>query len=98
MTVVRPVCLLPRRLSLLLALYRLSRPAPYGLGYPPNYRELMCETGITTTSIVAYNLRVLERDGYITAPPFGQDRSWAVNHDRLMFRTEAGVTSAWRYE
>jgi repressor LexA len=34
-------------------------------GYPPSIREVGDRVGISSTSVVDYNLRVLERDGYI---------------------------------
>jgi repressor LexA len=34
-------------------------------GYPPSIREIGGAVGISSTSVVDYNLRVLERDGYL---------------------------------
>ena len=34
-------------------------------GYPPSIREIGDRVGISSTSVVDYNLRVLERDGYL---------------------------------
>jgi repressor LexA len=34
-------------------------------GYPPSIREIGGAAGISSTSVVDYNLRVLERDGYL---------------------------------
>ncbi|MEE9284845.1 MAG: transcriptional repressor LexA [Dehalococcoidia bacterium] len=34
-------------------------------GYPPSVREIQEACGISSTSVVDYNLRLLERDGYI---------------------------------
>lgn len=34
-------------------------------GYPPSVREIGKEVGISSTSVVDYNLRILEREGYI---------------------------------
>jgi repressor LexA len=34
-------------------------------GYPPSIREIGTAAGISSTSVVDYNLRVLERDGYL---------------------------------
>ena len=34
-------------------------------GYPPSIREIGNRVGISSTSVVNYNLQVLERDGYI---------------------------------
>lgn len=38
-------------------------------GYPPSLREIMAGTGITSTSVAAYQLSRLERLGYITVTP-----------------------------
>ncbi|KKM97457.1 hypothetical protein LCGC14_1167810 [marine sediment metagenome] len=97
MTAVRPVCLPPRRLQVLLALHRLSRPTPWGLGYPPSHRELMSAASFTSTSNLNDNLCGLERAGLAIKPPRDQRRSWRVNYDRVMFETEDGVMSAWEY-
>jgi len=34
-------------------------------GYPPTIREIGAKVGISSTSVVNYNLGILERDGYI---------------------------------
>jgi repressor LexA len=34
-------------------------------GYPPSIRDIGTAVGISSTSVVDYNLRVLERDGYL---------------------------------
>jgi len=34
-------------------------------GYPPTVRDIQNECGISSTSVVDYNLKVLEREGYI---------------------------------
>jgi len=34
-------------------------------GYPPAIRDIASECGISSTSVVAYNLNILEREGYI---------------------------------
>src|SRR5205085_6175347 len=34
-------------------------------GYPPSIREIGDRVGISSTSVVDYNLKVLERDGHI---------------------------------
>src|SRR3954469_18731990 len=34
-------------------------------GYPPSIRDIGAAVGISSTSVVDYNLRVLERDGYL---------------------------------
>src|SRR5256885_15424525 len=34
-------------------------------GYPPSIREIGDRVGISSTSVVDYNLKVLERDGYL---------------------------------
>ncbi|MCE5258227.1 MAG: transcriptional repressor LexA [Chloroflexi bacterium] len=35
-------------------------------GYPPSIRQIGCDVGISSTSVVSYNLNVLQRKGYIT--------------------------------
>ena len=37
-------------------------------GYPPTYREIMGVLGISSTSVVAYHLRVLESQGVLRKP------------------------------
>ena len=34
-------------------------------GYPPTIRDIVSECGISSTSVVDYNLKILEREGYI---------------------------------
>ena len=34
-------------------------------GYPPSIREIGAAAGISSTSVVDYNLRILERDGLL---------------------------------
>src|SRR3954452_2981485 len=34
-------------------------------GYPPSIRDIGAAVGISSTSVVDYNLRVLEREGYL---------------------------------
>jgi repressor LexA len=38
-------------------------------GYPPSIREIGAAAGISSTSVVSYNLRRLEQGGYITRQP-----------------------------
>lgn len=38
-------------------------------GYPPSIRQIASKVGITSTSVVDYNLNVLEREGYIRRDP-----------------------------
>lgn len=38
-------------------------------GYPPTIREIGDAVGISSTSVVSYNLRVLERKGYLERSP-----------------------------
>jgi len=38
-------------------------------GYPPSIRQIAAKVGITSTSVVDYNLNVLEREGYIRRDP-----------------------------
>lgn len=34
-------------------------------GFPPSFREIMKYTGIVSTSVVSYHLKILERQGKI---------------------------------
>jgi len=38
-------------------------------GYPPSIRDIAKACGISSTSVVDYNLRILEREGYIRRAP-----------------------------
>ena len=38
-------------------------------GYPPSIREIGAAAGISSTSVVSYNLRRLEEQGYISRDP-----------------------------
>ena len=38
-------------------------------GYPPSIRDIVSGCGISSTSVVDYNLRILEREGYIRRHP-----------------------------
>ena len=38
-------------------------------GYPPSIRNIVAGCGISSTSVVNYNLNILERDGYIRRDP-----------------------------
>ena len=38
-------------------------------GYPPTIRDIVIECGISSTSVVDYNLNILEREGYIRRHP-----------------------------
>lgn len=38
-------------------------------GRPPTYREIMRETGITSTGLLAYHLGYLKRQGVVTWEP-----------------------------
>ena len=38
-------------------------------GYPPSIREIVTECGISSTSVVDYNLNILEKAGYIRRHP-----------------------------
>ena len=38
-------------------------------GYPPSIRDILSGCGISSTSVVTYNLRILEREGYIRRQP-----------------------------
>jgi repressor LexA len=39
------------------------------LGYPPTIRQIGSEVGISSTSVVDYNLNILEREGYLRRDP-----------------------------
>ncbi len=34
--------------------------------YPPSVREIQAETGVSSVSVVAHNMRILERMGYLS--------------------------------
>ena len=38
-------------------------------GYPPSIRDIVTDCGISSTSVVNYNLNILEREGYIRRHP-----------------------------
>ncbi|NIN69905.1 MAG: transcriptional repressor LexA [Anaerolineae bacterium] len=38
-------------------------------GYPPSIRDIGSAVGISSTSVVNYNLKILEREGYISRDP-----------------------------
>lgn len=99
----RPLCLSPRREAVLLALYRLARPYPWGLGHPPSTREILSEimhnTGVYcySNSTVWLDLDALWKLGLVKRPPVappgqGVARAWRPNYDRLLFVTVEGVT------
>ena len=94
----RPLCLSPRREAVLIALYRLARPTPWGLGYSPTIRELMYEVGGHSTSTVWMNLDALWELGLVHRPeqvPYleGVARAWRPNMERLQYVTQDGVTT-----
>ena len=37
--------------------------------YPPSVREIRAEAGVRSVSVVAYNMRILERMGYLSLTP-----------------------------
>jgi hypothetical protein len=47
-------------------------------GDSPTIREIMCEVGIPSTSVVGYNLNVLEARGLISRQSYGSSRRIAV--------------------
>lgn len=58
-----------------------------GHGYPPSMREICAATGVSSTSVVSYNLDRLEEAGYI-------DRDREISRGlRLTSAARAGVTS-----
>ena len=50
-------------------------------GYPPTYREIAAGAGLSSTSVVHYQLRALEEDGYITRVP-GSARAIAIKEQK----------------
>ena len=95
----RPLCLSPRREAVLLALYRLARPTPYGLGWPPSIREIAHEVGLWSTGSVWLQLDNLSRLDLVHRPKrgptgrLGVPRAWRPNYERLQYVTVAGVTT-----
>ena len=94
----RPLCLSPRRKAVLLALYRLARPTPWGLGYPPTIKEIMHATPCGSTSTVWLNLDALWELGLVHRAeqvPYleGVARAWRPNCERLQYVTQDGVTT-----
>ena len=88
----RPLCLSPRRKAVLVALYRLARPTPWGLGYSPTFMDVLRHTGVSSTSLIMYHLQSLWRDGLVTHEP-GVTRAWRPNYDRVLYVTQDGVTT-----
>ena len=58
-----PPSVLPERILDFLREYHADR------SYMPSIREIQAGCGISSTSVVDYNLRILERDGYIRRSP-----------------------------
>lgn len=87
-----PLCLPPRRRAVLIALYSLARPTPWGLGYAPTIRGLSRALGYRSTCGVSHQLAMLAQAGlaYQLAP--NTDRAWRPNYDRVLFVTQKGVT------
>ncbi len=87
-----------RRRAVLLALYRLGRPKPYGLGYSPSVREIMREIGGLSTSTAWRALVALSLMGLVTRSEHrcrgAKDAgNWHPNMERLQYITVAGVTT-----
>jgi len=55
----------PRQVNIL----RFLRDFGAEAGYPPTIRQIGAEVGISSTSVVSYNLKVLERKGYLERDP-----------------------------
>ena len=99
----RPLCLSSRRKAVLVALYRLARPWPWGLGYPPTIMELMHEVGGRSTSTVWLNLDALWGLGLVHRPEAvayfgGVARCWRPKYERLQYVTQDGVTTVREIE
>ena len=54
-----------RQEAILRAIDILSQRHPY----PPTVREIQAEAGVSSLSVVAYNMRNLERRGYLSLTP-----------------------------
>lgn len=54
-----------RQQAILRAIDALSQRQPY----PPSVREIQAEAGVSSVSVVAYNMRILERRGYLSLTP-----------------------------
>ena len=54
-----------RQEAILRAIGALSQRQPY----PPTVREIQAEAGVSSLSVVAYNMRILERRGYLSLTP-----------------------------
>ena len=48
---------------------RMARDFTREFGYPPTIRQIGAKVGISSTSVVSYNLKVLERKGYLQRDP-----------------------------
>jgi repressor LexA len=60
-------------------------------GYPPSIREIGAATGISSTSVVSYNLRRLEEAGYIDREPEVSRGLKLTDVARKAFTTDAVV-------
>lgn len=82
---------LPQRLEgLACALHVYRRETGYG----PSIRELRDITGTSTTSVIIYNLRKLERLG-LASIDYPSDRSARLNYERLVIQSLKGVMTVW---
>lgn len=54
-----------RQAAILRAIGTLADRQPY----PPSVREIRDEAGVSSASVVAYNMRILERMGYLSLTP-----------------------------
>ena len=92
----RPLCLTPRREAVLIALYRLARPRPWGLGRGPTVRELQEASGYRSTWMITWHLMKLRQSGLayrIQGDTATTARAWRPNYERLLYITQDGVTA-----
>ena len=95
----RPLCLSPRREAVLVALYRLARPTPWGLGWSPSLKEIAREVGLWSTGSVWGQLDNLSRLGLVMhewdtcVSGTRAARAWRPNYEQVLYVTQAGVTT-----
>ena len=51
------------------AMLKFIREFVHRHGYPPSIRDIAAAVGISSTSVVDYNLRILEKEGYLRRAP-----------------------------
>ena len=59
-------------------------------GYPPTIRQIGARVGISSTSVVSYNLKVLQRKGYLQRDP-------DVSRGLRLLQEETGVSEGMGY-